>query len=172
MTRYPALELEHLTPRQREILPAVVAGQSDTLNRFYRALMHSPELAERLQHLMAYLQSGLRLPEPLRALAVLVAATKHCAEDARFFLEMADIKDAILPSDISRALIDRRKPDNMTADQEIVYDFCTQVRSNGRVDNVTFERAAARFGREVCLEIGILMGSVACMSMLVNVVEM
>ncbi|MEK1929287.1 MAG: hypothetical protein AAAC47_05775 [Pararhizobium sp.] len=165
------MELDQLTSRQREVLAAMPAGQPGALNEFYGVLAHSPELAERMHRLMTYLQSGLRLPEPLRALAVLVAATKHTPGDATFFLKMQDIRDALLPSEISNALIESRRPENMTSDQEIVYDLCTQVRSNGRVNNVTFERAAVRFGREVCLEIVILMGAIACMSMLVNVIK-
>jgi 4-carboxymuconolactone decarboxylase len=172
MTSYPLLESTDLTPRQREVFAAMPTDQPEALADFYGRLAHSPELAERMQQLMSHLRSGLRLPEPLRALAVLVAAAKHSAADTGFFLTLPDIRDALLPEEISEALARGLTPANMNRDQAIVYDFCCQIRSNGRVNNATFEQAAARFGREVCLEITILTGVVVCISMLANVIRM
>jgi 4-carboxymuconolactone decarboxylase len=42
----------------------------------------------------------------------------------------------------------RRLPTGMTEDEEIVYDFSTELHKNKRVSEATFARADKRFGKK------------------------
>ncbi len=143
---------------------------SDAADQFYRDLCQSAELAELLRALMDYMATGLRLPEPLRGLAVFVAAAKYQPQTARFFATIPNIQQTGLPDAMVEALTKREMPSGMSADQAAVYAYCIQIRDNCRVDNKTYAALVGRFDAAICLEIAMLMGSVAAMAMLVNVI--
>lgn len=168
MTRFSAIDPQAAST---EAAIALTPSGCQHVDAFYSRLANSPELAALVRSLMDYMSIGLRLPEPLRAVAVLVAAAKHSPVSAKFFAAMPEIQAAGLPAATVESLVRKERPEGMAGDQAMIHDYCIQIRDNGRVDNAAFAPVNARFGAAICLEIAVLMGSTATMSMLANVIN-
>ena len=69
------------------------------------------------------------------------------------------------------ALSKGRHPSKMKEDEEMVYDYCTELIRTGRVRNATFDRAANRFGREICLELVKVCGYTLFLTTVINVTQ-
>jgi 4-carboxymuconolactone decarboxylase len=59
----------------------------------------------------------------------------------------------------------------MKDDEEMVYDYCTELTTMGRVRSATFERMVNRFGREICLELVEVCGYTLLLTTIVNVTQ-
>lgn len=169
--RYPALKLEEMTPRQREVAETISKRRTGALCGPYLPLIYSPEIADRAQLLGEYLRFDLRVPERLRALAILVAAGRHRSDDLASFVHLNDIQQSGLATATITAMSDGRRPPDMKEDEEMVYDYCTEVTKTGHVRSATYDRVMNRFGREICLELVEVCGFTAFLTTLLNVTQ-
>jgi len=57
----------------------------------------------------------------------------------------------------------------MTEDEDIIYDFCTELLENKRLSDATYARAVAKFGEEGVVQTAVVVaGLYSYMSMAVN----
>jgi 4-carboxymuconolactone decarboxylase len=47
-----------------------------------------------------------------------------------------------------KAIADGRRPVAMSADEELIYDFCTELFKNQSVSDATYARSISRFGEQ------------------------
>ena len=168
--RYPPLKREEMTEAQRRVADAIDQRRVGGLSGPYIPFVYSPEVADRAQMLAEYLRFNLHVPEPLRFLSVLVTA-RHQSADVELYVHMKNAVVAGLTEAKVKALSQGRRPEGMTDDEEMVYDFCTELHSTGHVKDTTFWRVANRFSREVCLELTVTCGYMALLAMVLNVTE-
>jgi 4-carboxymuconolactone decarboxylase len=169
--RYPPLKPEDMTPRQREVAEAISNRRADAFSGPSVPLIYSPEVADRVQLLGEHLRFNLRVPERLRVLAVLVAAGRYRSDDLAYFVRLDATKQSGLADAKIAALSEGRRPADMKEDEEIVYDYCTELARTGRVRSATFDRAVKRFGREICLELVKVCGYTLFLTALLNVTQ-
>src|SRR5206468_11565381 len=74
-----------------------------------------------------------------------------------------------LKSEIVRAIADGRRPAVMTPDEEIVYDFCTELNAHKSVSDSTYARAVKRFGEAGVVDMAGLNGFYSTLAMIMNV---
>ena len=67
-----------------------------------------------------------------------------------------------------KALAEGRHPDHMTEDEDIIYDFCTELLENKRVSDVTYARALSKFGEEGVVQAAVIEGLYSYLSLAVN----
>jgi len=51
-------------------------------------------------------------------------------------------------AEIAQAVADGRRPAAMAADEEIVFDFCTELHATRSVSDATYQRALEKFGEQ------------------------
>jgi 4-carboxymuconolactone decarboxylase len=169
--RYPPLKPEEMTQRQRDVAAAIARRRADAFSGPLVPLIYSPEVADRIQLLGEHLRFDLRIPERLRVLAVLVAAGRYRSGDVAHFVHLDAIKQSGLGTAKITALSQGRRPEDMKEDEEMVYDYCTELTTMGRLRSATFERMVNRFGREICLELVEVCGYTLLLTTLVNVTQ-
>ncbi|WP_129782462.1 carboxymuconolactone decarboxylase family protein [Peristeroidobacter soli] len=167
--RYPRLTPVQMTPRQHEVAEEIAKQRAGGLSDPYAALLYSPDVARLLQPLWEYLRFNLRLPEPLRLMAVVMTAARHKAADAEIFLRGDNVRDSGLTNDKIKALLEGRRPTGMTQDEAIVYDFCSQLLKTGRVTDNVFDSMAARFDRAICVELTTLCANTVMLKLVLKV---
>jgi 4-carboxymuconolactone decarboxylase len=79
--RFPPLSLDEMTPEQRRVAEAIVAGPRGGLRGPFQAWLRSPELADRLQKVGEHIRFSSSVPRRLNELAILMTAR---AWDAQF----------------------------------------------------------------------------------------
>ena len=80
------------------------------------------------------------------------------------------LKAGIRP-EIAAAIADGRRPVGMSNDEDIVYDFSTELHKNKRVSDATFERAVKRFGQKGVVDLTGINAYYALLAMHLNVAQ-
>jgi 4-carboxymuconolactone decarboxylase len=70
---------------------------------------------------------------------------------------------------ITQAIAEGRRPIGMAADEETVYDFCTELHANKSVSDATYRRALERFGEQGIVDLVAVNGYYAFNAMMLNV---
>jgi 4-carboxymuconolactone decarboxylase len=170
MTRFPELREAELDDEQRRVRAAILAGPRGSLQGPFRALLHSPGLADRVQGLGAWLRFECALPADLKELAIIVTARRWTAQfewyaHSRFALE-AGVGEAIV-----RAIAEDRRPEDLAPPQAAVYDFCSELLDQGRVSQVTFQRALDHLDHRSVMDLIGLCGYYTLIAMVLNVAQ-
>lgn len=165
--RFPHLKPEEMTPAQREVAAEISAGPRGEVRGPFIAWIHHPELARRLQALGEQLRWKAKLPPQLIELAVLVCARRWTCQHEWFMHEKLAREHKLDPR-IIESISRNERPQNLTAEQSAVYDFCKDLHATGRAGDAAFEAAKARFGLEGALELIALSGYYSLMAMVLN----
>jgi 4-carboxymuconolactone decarboxylase len=70
--------------------------------------------------------------------------------------------------DIVDAVADGRRPASMSADEEVIHDFCTELLKNHSVSDPTYARALSRFGDQGTIEMVGVVAYYTFQSMVLN----
>jgi 4-carboxymuconolactone decarboxylase len=169
--RFPKLTPEEMTPVQREVAAEISAGPRGEVRGPFIPLIHHPELARRLQALGEQLRWKSTLPAQLVEFAVLITARRWTCQHEWFIHEKLARK-AGLDGAIIDAIAQKQQPAKLSADEAMVYAFCSDLHASGRASDSAFESVRARFGREGALELITLSGYYTLMAMVLNTAGM
>ena len=78
------------------------------------------------------------------------------------------IKAGIKPSTLD-AIAEGRRPTEMAKDEEVLYDFVTEVLANKSVSDPTYEKTVAQFGESGVIDILGIVGYYSMLGMIMNV---
>jgi len=169
--RFPKLTPDEMTPVQREVAAEISAGPRGEVRGPFIPLIHHPELARRLQALGEQLRWKSTLPAQLVEFAVLITARRWTCQHEWFIHEKLARK-AGLDGAIIDAIAQKQQPAKLSADEAMVYTFCSDLHASGRASDSAFESVRARFGREGALELITLSGYYTLMAMVLNTAGM
>ena len=108
------------------------------------------------------------LGEKLTHFAILIAA-RHWTQQVIWNLHDKNALKSGLKPEVLSALAAGRRPQNMTEDEAIVYDFCIDLERNHGVSDPTYARMLSRFGERGIAEATQIQGEYTIMSMFMNV---
>jgi 4-carboxymuconolactone decarboxylase len=114
-----------------------------------------------------YLRYHSSIGNNLSELVILVTA-REWSQDFEWGYHYPIALKAGVSKSIADAIADGRRPTGMSADEEIVYDFTTEVLKNKRVSDATFHRAEQRFGKKGTVDITAIAGYYALLAMQLN----
>lgn len=169
--RYPILDNDKMSAEQRQVLARVGDDNIVALPGSYAALAYAPVAASLVYELDKFLTTGLRIPERLRTVAMLTAASTHQAGDVQKFVDAKALQQNDLAQDTVDAITAGRHPISAHADENLVHEFVTELASTGRVSNACFDKACGAFGREVCLELVKICGFTIFINNLTNIAK-
>ena len=168
--RFPRLSEAQWTKAQRKVAGEIAAGPRGQLRGPFVPLLHSPELASRIQKLGEYLRFDSQLPTDLIEIAILhIARHFECAHIWQSHREQA--LKARVPSAVIAAIAARELPSKLTNDQETVVLFCRDMLAGNKVSPAVFERAKARFGHKGVMDLTGVCGYYTMLAMVLNVAE-
>ena len=170
MARIPLPTPETLTPEQRRVYDAVVAGPRGQVRGPLLAALHRPELADKWQQLGELLRYRTSLPPKLNELAILVTA-RHCNCDLEWVLH----EEMALKAGLARPVIEDirvfRRPAGADADTLSVFDFADELNRNKTVGADTYARALERWKVVGVVELTALVGYYTMVAMTLNAHE-
>lgn len=169
--RFPTLTPETMTDEQRRVADAIQSGPRGAgLRGPFNALMRSPELCDLVQRVGAYVRFGSSIPAPLNELAICMAGRKWTAQ-YEFYAHRRLAIDAGLPPAILDAVAAGRRPDSMSADETLVYDFVSALLGTGSVPDAQYQPVLARFGERGIMDLVGAVGYYSLVSMVLNVAQ-
>jgi 4-carboxymuconolactone decarboxylase len=125
-----------------------------------------PEILTPLRQLHEQAHVNARLSQKLVHFVMMITA-RHWTNDIWTAHEEDAVKDG-LGRDTIKALEEGRHPEHMTEDEEIIYDFCTELLENKRVSDATYARALSKFGEEGVVQTAVIEGLYSYLSIAVN----
>jgi 4-carboxymuconolactone decarboxylase len=164
--RFPRLDAAQMSARQREVAAEISAGPRGEVRGPFLALIHHPELAQRLQQLGEQLRWGAKLPPRLVELAVLVTARRWSCQHEWYMHEKLARKAGLAGGIIET--IARKGAPVLEGDEATVFAFCTEAHASGRVSDAAFDAVRQRFGLDGALELLALCGYYSLMAMVLN----
>lgn len=166
--RMPVIADADMTPEQRAAVEAFREKRGQEPGGPFVPLMRSPDVLKAATHLGAYLRFESALAMDLSELAIIITA-RRWSQNYEWGAHRKIAEQAGLSPAVADAVRDGRRPDGMTAEQQIIYDFCTEVHGNGQVCDTTYDKAKAAFGEQGVIDITTICGYYSLLAMVMNV---
>ena len=165
--RMPSIPLEKMTDLQKKYAEEIIKGPRGALYGPFVPLIRSPELMDRAQRMGEYLRYKSAIGTKLSELVILITARQWTQQVEWAIHESIAIKSGI-KAEVVRAIADGRNTSDMSEDEQIVYDFCTELHANKSVVDATYERAVKRFGEQGVIDMLGINGYYTCLAMIMN----
>lgn len=167
--RMPPIPAEKMTEAQKKAVAEFTAARGSVTGPWI-ALLRSPEIVNRARGLSDYLRFNSSLPPRLSEFVILITA-REWAQPYEWNAHHALALKGGLNPEIAKAVAEGRRPKQMAADEEAVYDFCIELHGNHTVSDATYARALSTFGENGIIDIIGLSGYYTMISMVLNTVR-
>jgi 4-carboxymuconolactone decarboxylase len=168
--RMPPIAADKLTPAQKKSLDALVAtprGTSGTAGPFV-PLLRAPELMDRLQAVGEYLRFKDSLPQKIVEMTILMTA-RQWTQQYEWNVHQPLAVKAGLKAEAAAAIAEGRRPVGLDGDEEIAYDFNSELALNKSVSDATYARVVKRFGEQGAIELTTVNGYYTTLAMIMSV---
>ena len=168
MTRYEPVRPETMTDAQKAVHESIASGPRGDVSGPFPVLLHSPELADRVQKLGAFIRFGSSLPGNLREIAVLVTA-KFWAAEFEWYAHAPIARDEGVSEEIVEAIRTGAVPAFDDEAEEAVYRFSAALHETHDVEDALYRRVQALLGQEALTDLIAVCGYYTLLAMTLNV---
>ena len=168
--RFPQLTMEQLDAKQKPLGEQIMKVSSVGLGGPYNPLLRSPVLGQRMFDLLYYLRWDTSVPLRLNEFAILIIGRQWRSQVEWFAHAPLAIKSGLSP-DIVAQLRKNERPSGMKPDEEIVYDFVTELTKTHQVSDATFARAKQILGEQQVVDLTAVAGTYITVAMVLSMAE-
>lgn len=166
--RLPPLAPHAMSEEQRTAAAELAAGPRGGVRGPFIALLRSPELMRRLQTVGEYLRYRSALEPRLSEFAMLVVA-RHLTQQFEWQVHYPLALQAGLARQTADALAAGGRPGAMRADEETLYDFCSELLHTHGTSESTYQKTLLCLGERALVELVALVGYFVTASLILNV---
>jgi len=165
--RMPPIPRDKWTEEQKKAVEAYLAAQAN-IQKIYGAtyprpvqmelgsgwaeLLRSPELLLTVNAMREYVEYKPALEPRIRELVIMIAGRQSSTDFMWNSHYAVAIKTGIGPETL-KAIAEGRRPAGMPEDEEVVYNFCDELRHNQSISDATYAKALAKFGEQGVVDI-------------------
>jgi 4-carboxymuconolactone decarboxylase len=165
--RMPEIPADKMTEAQKKAAEEFAAGRGTPVFGPFVPLLRRPEVMLRAKAMGDYLRFKNSLPAKLSEFTILITSrqwTQQYEWDVHYPIALK----AGLSAEIAKAVAEGRRPQSMPADEELVYDFLTELHDTKSVSDATYARAVARFGEQGVIDMIGVNGYYTFLAMVMN----
>ena len=166
--RMPAMSQEDMNEAQKKVAAEIAAGPRGKVEGPYWPILRSPGFAGCIQNVGAYFRYECQLTRKINEMAALMAA-RSWSQQFVWDVHILQALDAGLARETATALAEGRRPEGMEEDEEVLWDFVTELQDTKGVSDRTYERAVAAFDESGVIDILGIVGYYTTLSMIMNV---
>jgi 4-carboxymuconolactone decarboxylase len=178
--RFKVLQQEEMTQAQKDLVKSIASGprasvagsaansSNGTVGSPFNVFLRSPELGDHLQKVGSYIRFKSSLGMRLNELAILITA-RHWNSQYEWFAHHRLALQAGLDAQTAEAIAQGRRPTTMKSDEEIIYNFCSELLNNKAVSDATYKAAIDQFGEQGVMDLLGVNGYYSLVSMVLNV---
>ncbi|QBP75724.1 carboxymuconolactone decarboxylase family protein [Herbaspirillum huttiense] len=145
--RLPVIPPDQYTPEQKKAADEFLAARKVPVFGPFEPLMHSPQVMTQARSMGDYLRYSSAIGNTLSELVILITA-REWTQDYEWYVHYPIAIKAGIKPEVAAAIADGRRPEGLSEDEQIVYDFSLELHRNKRVSDPTFARAEKRFGKK------------------------
>jgi 4-carboxymuconolactone decarboxylase len=166
--RLPPIPADKWSPAQKKVAADYKELRKQDLTAPpWTVLLRVPDYVMPSLELRIHNQVNSALSPKLTEFAILIAA-RHLTNNFEWSTHTGPALKAGVSSAIMAAVAEGRRPERMAEDEEILYDFCTELLHNQSVSDPTYARALAKFGEPGVVEAASLEGYYTFLAMVMN----
>lgn len=165
--RLPVIPPENYTAEQQQAAEEFLAARKVAVFGPFQALMYSPQVMNEARAMGDYLRFNSAIGNKLSEVVILVTA-REWSQDYEWYLHGPIALKAGIRKEVADAIADGRRPEGMTDDEQIVYDFSIELHRNKRVSDQTYDRAEKRFGKKGVVDLTGINGYYTFLAMEMN----
>lgn len=168
--RMPPIAKDKMTEAQKQAFNEVTSGPRGAggAEGPFVPLLRSPELMSRLQKTGEYLRFHNSIGPKLTEFVILLTA-RQWTQQYEYDVHRVNGAKAGIKQETIDAITQGRRPGTMTPEEEIAYDFFTELSQNHGVSDPTYARAVAKFGEQGVVDMSALVGYYTTLAMIMNV---
>lgn len=167
MLRIPVLAEQDMNEAQRRVYDRITAGarKGPPIGPLVAA-MHRPELAEVWAQMGDVLRFHSSLPEYLREFVILLTGRHWDSQFEWYAHEPIALRAGLSPASLEALRSGSGRFDS--EEEQLIHDYTTTLLQRHFVDDALYERARARFGTPVLIELTALIGYYCMVSLTLN----
>jgi 4-carboxymuconolactone decarboxylase len=166
-TRLPNIPLEQYTVEQQKAAQEFEIARKKAPWGPFAMLMYSPQLMNNARAMGDYLRYNSAFDARLSEFAILITA-REWTQDYEWYVHYPIAIKAGLKPEIAQALKEGRRPDGMSEDETIVYNFTMELQKNKQVSDTTFVKTENRFGKKGAIDLAGIAGYYTFLAMEMN----
>ena len=165
--RMPPIPKDDWTPSQREAAYEFLKMRGQDVFGPFAVMLRSPEVMLRAAAMGDYMRYRTSLPPALNELIILLTA-RHWSQHFEWYIHQPMALNAGLSPQIAAAVAKGRRPEAMSSDESIVYEFSTELLRLQHVSDSTYAKAVERFGEHGVIDMIGVAGYYSFLSMMMN----
>lgn len=165
--RLPTIPSSQYTPEQKQAAEAFEAARKTPVFGPFEPLMYSPEVMTLARAMGDYLRYKPKIGTTLSELVILITA-RRWTQDYEWYVHAPIARKVGIAEPVIAAIRDGRRPEGMSADETLVYDFTNELQENKRVSDTTFAKAEQRFGKDGVVDLAAVSGYYTFLAMELN----
>ncbi len=166
-TRLPEIPVDQYTAEQKKAAQEFEAARKKAPWGPFAMLIYSPELMNNARAMGDYLRYNSAFDSALSEFAILITA-REWSQDYEWSVHYPIAIKAGLKPEIAQALKEGRRPEGMSEEQTIVYDFTIELQRYKQVSDVTFAKTEKRFGKKGAIDLAGIAGYYTFLAMEMN----
>jgi 4-carboxymuconolactone decarboxylase len=168
--RFPQLTLEQLNDQQRPLGDQIMKISSVGLGGPYNPMLRSPIYAQRMYDLLDYLRWHTSVPTKLNEMAILIVG-RQWRSQVEWYAHAPLARKAGLADSIIADLKAGKRPAGMSPEEEVVYDFVTDLTIKHAVSDELFARARKLLGEQQVVDLTAVAGTYVGVAMILAMAE-
>ena len=165
--RMPPMPKEQWTEAQQKAAAEFAATRGQDVFGPFALMLRSPEVMLRAAAMGDYLRYKTALPRALNEFVILLVA-RHWSQQFEWFVHQPAALKAGLSPEIVAAVSKGRRPEALSSDEAIVYDFVTELLRLQNVSDQAYAKAVERFGEPGVIDMIGVAGYYSLLSMMMN----
>jgi 4-carboxymuconolactone decarboxylase len=165
--RMPPIPAEKMTDDQKKAIAEFRAARGAELSGPFVPMLRSPEVMSRARAMGDYLRYKSALPPKLSEFVILITA-RQWTQQYEWHTHYQIALNAGLNPMVAKDVAEGRRPENMAADEEILYDLIMELDRNKSVSDATYARAVTKFGEQGVIDTVGIVGYYTLLAMVMN----
>jgi len=168
--RLPIIPSTQYSAEQKQAAADFEAAREVPVFGPFEPMMYSPQVMSQARAMGDYLRYKSAIGNTLSELTILITA-REWAQDYEWYVHYPIAMKAGIRQEVVDAIADGRRPSAMSLDEEIVYDYASELLKNKQISDATFERAKSRFGPQGIVDMTGIVGYYTFLSMQLNAAQ-
>jgi 4-carboxymuconolactone decarboxylase len=165
--RLPTIPPAQYTAEQKQAAADFEAARNVPVFGPFEPMMHSPQVMSQARAMGDYLRYKSAIGNTLSELMILVTA-REWMQEYEWSVHYPIALKAGIRRELADAIAACRRPVAMSADEEIVYDYASELLKDKQVSDTTFEHAKSRFGTKGVVDMTGIVGYYTFIAMQLN----
>lgn len=165
--RLPPIPSDKMTAEQKKAVEEFVAARNAPLSGPFIPMLRSPEVMTRARAMGDFLRYKSSLPPRLSEFVILMTA-RQWTQQYEWNTHYDIAVKAGVKAEVAKAIAEGRRPEGLAEDEQILYDFCSELQHNRSVTDATYARMLSKFGETGIIDTAGIVGYYSFLAIMLN----